>query len=168
MNYFFPYCPELPIWPKIENPYWKLDWGTLYFVITIVFSKFLAMQIYLLHTVLYVLIFNLFLGQCNCDEDFKGTACNVPACPQNCEPNGARHGSCNKNLKRCECFDGWTGEDCSQAFFFSTIFIKMFLMLEFWALKSRMLNHNCRNFHYCPGCMALELQDWVFRNGLTN
>jgi len=55
------------------------------------------------------------LGQCNCDEDFKGTACNVPACPQNCEPNGARHGSCNKNLKRCECFDGWTGEDCSQA-----------------------------------------------------
>ena len=80
------------------------------------------MQIYLLHTVLYVLIFNLFLGQCNCDEDFKGTACNVPACPQNCEPNGARHGSCNKNLKRCECFDGWTGEDCSQVFLFNYIY----------------------------------------------
>ena len=33
-----PYCPELPIWPKIENPYWKLGWGTLwssYFVLHI-------------------------------------------------------------------------------------------------------------------------------------
>ena len=23
-NFFFHYCPELPIWPKIENPYQKL------------------------------------------------------------------------------------------------------------------------------------------------
>ena len=54
-------------------------------------------------------------GQCQCDQDFKGTACNVPACPQNCEPNGDRRGICNQNLKRCDCFDGWTGESCSQA-----------------------------------------------------
>ena len=29
---FSPYCPELPIWPKIENPYGKLVWGTLFFI----------------------------------------------------------------------------------------------------------------------------------------
>ena len=53
-------------------------------------------------------------GECKCDEDFKGTACNVQACPQNCEPEGVRRGVCNKQRKRCDCFDGWTGEDCSQ------------------------------------------------------
>ena len=53
-------------------------------------------------------------GECKCDEDFKGAACNVPACPQNCEPEGIRKGRCNKVKKRCDCFDGWTGEDCSQ------------------------------------------------------
>ena len=46
--------------------------------------------------------------------NFKGAACNVPACPQNCEPEGIRKGRCNKVKKRCDCFDGWTGEDCSQ------------------------------------------------------
>ena len=33
---FFQYCPVLPIWPKIENPYRKLGWDTLcsiYFVL---------------------------------------------------------------------------------------------------------------------------------------
>ena len=30
MTHFFYYCPELPIWPKIENAYRKLGWGTLY------------------------------------------------------------------------------------------------------------------------------------------
>jgi pimeloyl-ACP methyl ester carboxylesterase len=32
-----PYCPELPIWPKIKNPCWKLGGGTpcyIYFVVT--------------------------------------------------------------------------------------------------------------------------------------
>ena len=29
---FFPYCPELPIWPRIENPYRKLGWGTLCYI----------------------------------------------------------------------------------------------------------------------------------------
>ena len=54
-------------------------------------------------------------GACQCDEDFKGHACNVQACPQNCEPEGRRQGTCNKNLKRCDCFNGFTGEDCAQA-----------------------------------------------------
>ena len=32
-NWIFPlYCPELPIWPKIENSYQKLVWGTLCFI----------------------------------------------------------------------------------------------------------------------------------------
>ena len=31
-QFFFHYCPELPIWPKIENPYRKLGWGTLCYI----------------------------------------------------------------------------------------------------------------------------------------
>ena len=32
-NWIFPsYCPELPICPKIENPYRKLFWGTLCYI----------------------------------------------------------------------------------------------------------------------------------------
>ena len=54
-------------------------------------------------------------GKCKCDEDFKGDACNVQACPRNCEPDGIQRGVCNKAKRRCDCFDNWTGEDCSQA-----------------------------------------------------
>ncbi len=54
-------------------------------------------------------------GSCQCDQDYKGEACNVPACPQNCEPHGERRGICNTELKRCECLEGWAGEACSQA-----------------------------------------------------
>ena len=32
---FFPYCSELPIWPKIENPYWKSDWRTLCYIYSV-------------------------------------------------------------------------------------------------------------------------------------
>ena len=33
---FSPYCPELPIWTKIKNPYRKLVWGTLCFIYFVV------------------------------------------------------------------------------------------------------------------------------------
>ena len=29
-RFFFLYCPELPIWFKIEKPCWKWDWGTFF------------------------------------------------------------------------------------------------------------------------------------------
>ena len=53
-------------------------------------------------------------GRCQCDEDFKGDACNILACPKNCEPNGVKRGNCNSAAKKCECFEGWIGEACSQ------------------------------------------------------
>jgi len=53
-------------------------------------------------------------GRCQCDEDFKGEACNIQACPKNCEPEGVKRGNCNSAIKKCECFEGWTGEACSQ------------------------------------------------------
>jgi hypothetical protein len=50
------------------------------------------------------------VGECQCDEDFKGAACNIPACPKNCEPEGVRRGICNKAKKRCDCLPGFTGK----------------------------------------------------------
>eukprot|EP00096_Caligus_rogercresseyi_P010713 TRINITY_DN3998_c0_g2_i1.p1 TRINITY_DN3998_c0_g2~~TRINITY_DN3998_c0_g2_i1.p1 ORF type:complete len:1325 (+),score=211.17 TRINITY_DN3998_c0_g2_i1:165-4139(+) len=54
-------------------------------------------------------------GLCQCDDDFKGEACSVPSCPKNCVLNGSRRGTCNKEKKRCDCFEGYVGESCSQS-----------------------------------------------------
>ncbi|XP_071746862.1 LOW QUALITY PROTEIN: attractin-like protein 1 [Lepeophtheirus salmonis] len=54
-------------------------------------------------------------GICQCDDDFKGEACSVPSCPKNCVYNGSRRGTCNKEKKRCDCFEGYVGESCSQS-----------------------------------------------------
>ena len=62
-------------------------------------------------------------GKCLCDADFRGPACNIPACPNNCEGPSSRaregqeieaKGVCNKEKKRCDCYEGWTGNSCSQ------------------------------------------------------
>jgi len=47
---------------------------------------------------------------CECDSDYKGLACEIPACPRNCDGKG----KCDKTEKRCICNAGWRGEDCSQ------------------------------------------------------
>ena len=60
-------------------------------------------------------------GECVCDEDYSGQACNIPACPNNCEGPRGRQGQdiepvgvCNRKTKRCDCNPGWTGASCSQ------------------------------------------------------
>ena len=62
-------------------------------------------------------------GKCICDDEFRGPACNIPACPNNCEGPSSRvregqeieaRGVCNREKKRCDCYEGWTGESCSQ------------------------------------------------------
>ena len=61
--------------------------------------------------------------ECVCDEDYRGPACNIPACPNNCEGPSPRvreelgineFGVCNREKKKCECNSGWVGESCSQ------------------------------------------------------
>ena len=49
-------------------------------------------------------------GVCSCDTDYRGAACQIPACPHNC----GRNGKCNEEGKYCECAPGWKGDDCSQ------------------------------------------------------
>ena len=54
-------------------------------------------------------------GTCECDNDIKGSACEVLACPDNCGSTyKERRGRCNKVKKMCECEGNWRGEDCSQ------------------------------------------------------
>ena len=47
---------------------------------------------------------------CLCDSDYKGIACEIPACPHNC----GRNGKCDEVNKKCVCSSGWRGEDCTQ------------------------------------------------------
>ena len=50
-------------------------------------------------------------GRCHCDVDYKGRACERPACPDNCrDSGGVERGKCVKAEKRCRCYLGWTGE----------------------------------------------------------
>ncbi|XP_030564001.1 attractin-like protein 1 [Drosophila novamexicana] len=52
-------------------------------------------------------------GDCLCDPMYRGEACNVAACPNNCsEARG--YGICKIEQERCECNDGYGGDDCSQ------------------------------------------------------
>ena len=62
-------------------------------------------------------------GQCVCDNDYKGIACNIPACPNNCKGPSSTFwegqevepvGVCNTEEKRCDCNPDWTGASCSQ------------------------------------------------------
>ena len=52
-------------------------------------------------------------GVCDCDEDAKGQACELAACPDSCGSAEGR-GECNKEEKVCECVGEWRGEDCRQ------------------------------------------------------
>ena len=46
-------------------------------------------------------------GECQCTANFTGPACRWPACPNDCQGQGA----CVEG--RCFCEDGWTGPDCA-------------------------------------------------------
>ncbi|KAJ4432158.1 hypothetical protein ANN_20774 [Periplaneta americana] len=50
-------------------------------------------------------------GYCTCDSSYMGEACDVPVCPNNCS-NG--HGFCNSETHRCDCEEGYKGDDCGQ------------------------------------------------------
>ncbi|KAK7083088.1 hypothetical protein SK128_015194 [Halocaridina rubra] len=49
-------------------------------------------------------------GVCTCDGDWGGPACSVPVCPNECSGNGR----CNREERRCQCHQGYTGAACSQ------------------------------------------------------
>lgn len=50
-------------------------------------------------------------GECECNEGWKGPACHMPVCPNNCSAQ-LRQGTCY-NVE-CVCDDGFAGGDCSQ------------------------------------------------------
>nr|CAD7262632.1 unnamed protein product [Timema shepardi] len=50
-------------------------------------------------------------GVCTCDASFLGEACDVPVCPNDCSYS---NGQCNHEQHRCDCKEGFKGEDCSQ------------------------------------------------------
>lgn len=52
-------------------------------------------------------------GECNCDIGWRGPACNVAICPNNCSAHLGR-GACNVIQRRCICAKGFDGNDCSQ------------------------------------------------------
>ncbi|KAF5894841.1 attractin isoform X1, partial [Clarias magur] len=49
--------------------------------------------------------------QCDCEEGWKGDACDVPYCASNC--GYPVRGQCQISDKRCLCNHGWQGPDCS-------------------------------------------------------
>uniref|UniRef100_A0A8C0ZD99 Attractin n=1 Tax=Cyanistes caeruleus TaxID=156563 RepID=A0A8C0ZD99_CYACU len=50
--------------------------------------------------------------QCECAERWKGEACDIPYCPENC--GAPERGQCNPNgSKACLCSAGWQGPGCS-------------------------------------------------------
>ncbi|XP_033836080.1 attractin-like protein 1 [Periophthalmus magnuspinnatus] len=49
---------------------------------------------------------------CDCEEHWKGEACHIPYCPNNC--GSPDHGYCDlTGEKLCVCNDSWQGPDCS-------------------------------------------------------
>ncbi|XP_063233286.1 attractin-like protein 1 [Bacillus rossius redtenbacheri] len=50
-------------------------------------------------------------GVCTCDALYRGEACDVPICPNNCSGG---NGQCNREKHRCDCRQGFKGDDCSQ------------------------------------------------------
>ncbi|XP_067009750.1 attractin-like protein 1 isoform X3 [Anabrus simplex] len=50
-------------------------------------------------------------GVCTCDGLYMGEACHIPVCPNNCSYNW---GTCNPEKHRCDCKEGFKGDDCSQ------------------------------------------------------
>ncbi|KAK7866706.1 hypothetical protein R5R35_003244 [Gryllus longicercus] len=50
-------------------------------------------------------------GICTCDASFMGEACHIPVCPNNCSNS---QGACNREKHRCDCKQGFKGDDCSQ------------------------------------------------------
>jgi hypothetical protein len=44
-------------------------------------------------------------GTCTCDARYTGDACNVEKCPSNC----SNHGTCDMEMHRCKCDDGYKG-----------------------------------------------------------
>ncbi|XP_019500136.1 PREDICTED: attractin [Hipposideros armiger] len=50
--------------------------------------------------------------QCECSENWKGEACDIPHCVNNC---GSPHrGFCDSSdVRGCSCFSGWQGPGCS-------------------------------------------------------
>uniref|UniRef100_A0A3B1J5R2 Attractin n=1 Tax=Astyanax mexicanus TaxID=7994 RepID=A0A3B1J5R2_ASTMX len=49
--------------------------------------------------------------RCECEEGWKGEACDVPYCASNC--GYPAQGHCQTSTKRCRCKPGWQGPDCS-------------------------------------------------------
>ncbi|KAK7495277.1 hypothetical protein BaRGS_00013459 [Batillaria attramentaria] len=52
-------------------------------------------------------------GSCVCDKGWNGKHCTINGCPEDCND----HGECRryKDTWRCDCLDGWKGNDCNLA-----------------------------------------------------
>ncbi|KAF7252463.1 Attractin [Varanus komodoensis] len=50
--------------------------------------------------------------ECECAEHWRGEACDIPHCPEDC--GAPERGQCDANgTQGCVCFSGWQGTDCS-------------------------------------------------------
>nr|XP_016851784.1 PREDICTED: attractin [Anolis carolinensis] len=50
--------------------------------------------------------------ECECSEHWKGEACDIPFCPEDC--GFPERGQCSRNVSQgCVCTAGWQGTDCS-------------------------------------------------------
>ncbi|ODN01460.1 putative protein tag-53 [Orchesella cincta] len=52
-------------------------------------------------------------GVCTCNARYKGDACEIQKCPNNCT-NDTNQGTCNMEQHKCDCINGYRGNDCSQ------------------------------------------------------
>lgn len=48
-------------------------------------------------------------GICTCNANYKGNACEIQKCPNNCT-NDTNQGTCNMEKHKCDCIDGFRGE----------------------------------------------------------
>uniref|UniRef100_A0A8D2LY41 Attractin n=1 Tax=Varanus komodoensis TaxID=61221 RepID=A0A8D2LY41_VARKO len=50
--------------------------------------------------------------ECECAEHWRGEACDIPHCPEDC--GAPERGQCDANgTQGCVCFSGWQGEQCA-------------------------------------------------------